>query len=33
VVSASGIGGYAGAVDGKLLDQKRWLLAHEGVHL
>lgn len=33
VVSAQGIGGYAGAVDGKLLDQKRWLLAHEGVRL
>ncbi len=33
VVSAQGIGGYAGAVDGKLLDQKRWLLNHEGVQL
>ncbi len=33
VVSAQGIGGYAGAVDGRLLEQKRWLLEHEGVHL
>ncbi len=29
VVSASGIGGYAGRTQGEALDRKRWLLAHE----
>ena len=33
VVSASGIGGYAGEKDGKKLDIKRWLLKHEGVKI
>lgn len=33
VVSASGLGGYSGAIDGPMLDIKRWLLAHEGVAL
>ena len=33
VVSASGIGGYAGRTEGKQLDIKRWLLNHEGVNL
>ncbi|MCG8427874.1 MAG: methylated-DNA--[protein]-cysteine S-methyltransferase [Chromatiales bacterium] len=33
VVSASGIGGYAGAVEGDLLAMKRSLLRHEGVVL
>ncbi|AOU98565.1 hypothetical protein BI364_11905 [Acidihalobacter yilgarnensis] len=31
VVAANGWGGYAGAVDGRLLEIKRGLLAHEGV--
>lgn len=31
VVSANGIGGYAGQTEGKQLDIKRWLLRHEGV--
>ena len=31
VVSAQGLGGFANARDGYLLDTKRWLLAHEGV--
>ncbi len=31
VVSANGLGGYAGATGGPLLARKRWLLAHEGV--
>jgi len=31
VVASSGIGGYAGHVDGKVLDRKRWLLRHEGI--
>lgn len=30
VVSATGDGGFAGAVDGPLLTIKRWLLRHEG---
>lgn len=29
VVSAAGLGGYTGAVDGPSLDIKRWLLEHE----
>ncbi len=29
VVSASGLGGYSGAVSGEELDIKRWLLDHE----
>lgn len=29
VVSANGMGGYAGATDGKLLAMKKWLLQHE----
>ena len=33
VISAQGLGGYAGATDGKQLDIKRWLLNHEGVQL
>lgn len=33
VVSAKGIGGYAGEIDGQQLDVKRWLLNHEGVVL
>jgi methylated-DNA-[protein]-cysteine S-methyltransferase len=33
VVSASGIGGFAGATSGRHLDAKRWLLAHEGISL
>lgn len=32
VVSASGIGGFAGATDGYLLDAKRWLLDFESRH-
>jgi len=30
VVAANGLGGYAGHIQGKVLDRKRWLLAHEG---
>jgi methylated-DNA-[protein]-cysteine S-methyltransferase len=30
VVSAQGLGGFANAREGYLLDTKRWLLAHEG---
>jgi methylated-DNA-[protein]-cysteine S-methyltransferase len=33
VVSATGIGGYAGKTEGKQLNIKRWLLKHEGVNL
>ena len=33
VVSAAGIGGYGGATDGRRIEVKRWLLAHEGVTL
>lgn len=33
VVAASGIGGYAGQVDGPEIRRKRWLLAHEGIDL
>ena len=33
VVSAQGLGGYAGETQGKQLDIKRWLLNHEGVPL
>lgn len=33
VVSATGIGGYAGKTEGKQLTIKRWLLNHEGVSL
>jgi len=33
VVSATGIGGYAGKTGGKQLAIKRWLLNHEGVNL
>lgn len=33
VISASGIGGYAGKTEGRQLDIKRWLLKHEGVEL
>jgi methylated-DNA-[protein]-cysteine S-methyltransferase len=33
VVSATGIGGYAGKTEGKQLTIKRWLLQHEGVNL
>jgi methylated-DNA-[protein]-cysteine S-methyltransferase len=31
VVSRSGIGGFGGAVEGRLVEQKRRLLQHEGV--
>lgn len=31
VVSASGIGGFAGSVDGAEIRTKRWLLRHEGI--
>ena len=30
VVSATGLGGYAGALAGPVLERKRWLLRHEG---
>ena len=33
VVSAKGLGGYAGKTEGKQLDIKHWLLNHEGVAL
>lgn len=33
VVSAKGIGGYAGETEGKEIMVKRWLLNHEGVQL
>jgi methylated-DNA-[protein]-cysteine S-methyltransferase len=33
VVSAQGIGGYGGEVQGSRLEQKRWLLSHEGALL
>lgn len=33
IISAKGIGGYAGKTDGKQLNIKRWLLKHEGVVL
>ncbi len=33
VVSAAGLGGFANARDGFLLDTKHWLLRHEGVLL
>ncbi|MCP3670591.1 MAG: methylated-DNA--[protein]-cysteine S-methyltransferase [Gammaproteobacteria bacterium] len=33
VISASGIGGFAGATRGRHLEIKRWLLQHEGVCL
>ena len=33
VVSANGIGGYAGKTEGKQLNIKRWLLNHEGVNV
>ena len=33
VISAKGIGGYAGETDGEQLNIKRWLLKHEGVLL
>ena len=33
VVSAKGLGGYAGETQGRQLDIKRWLLNHEGVLL
>ena len=33
VISSQGLGGYAGATEGKQLDIKRWLLNHEGVQL
>jgi methylated-DNA-[protein]-cysteine S-methyltransferase len=33
VVSANGIGGFAGTTKGKRIDVKRWLLKHEGVSL
>lgn len=33
VVSAHGIGGFAGATRGERLNIKRWLLNHEGIYL
>lgn len=33
VISASGIGGFAGEVEGRQIKIKRWLLNHEGVPL
>lgn len=33
VISAKGIGGYAGETEGKQLKIKQWLLNHEGVSL
>lgn len=33
VISAKGIGGYAGQTEGKQLEIKQWLLNHEGVSL
>jgi len=33
VISASGIGGFSGEVNGRQIDIKRWLLQHEGVQL
>jgi len=33
VVSANGIGGFCGKLDGKPVSVKEWLLAHEGNHL
>jgi methylated-DNA-[protein]-cysteine S-methyltransferase len=33
VVSATGLGGYAGKTEGRQLDIKRWLLNHEGIFL
>ncbi len=33
VVSASGIGGFAGTTSGRRISIKRWLLRHEGVFL
>jgi methylated-DNA-[protein]-cysteine S-methyltransferase len=32
IVARRGLGGFAGDRGGRLLDIKRWLLAHEGVH-
>ncbi|MEE9342446.1 MAG: methylated-DNA--[protein]-cysteine S-methyltransferase [Gammaproteobacteria bacterium] len=33
VISASGLGGFAGNRDGKMISIKRWLLHHEGLEL
>ena len=33
VVARNGLGGFAGDVDGRLVDIKRRLLAHEGVEI
>lgn len=33
VISANGIGGYAGEIEGRQINIKRWLLKHEGVQL
>lgn len=33
VLARQGMGGYAGATDGPLLEIKRWLLRHEGVRV
>ena len=33
VISAKGIGGYAGEIEGRQINIKRWLLSHEGVQL
>ncbi len=30
VIAKNGIGGFSGATQGKPIDRKRWLLAHEG---
>ena len=33
IVSATGLGGYAGETAGDMMGRKRWLLQHEGVQL
>lgn len=33
VISAKGLGGYAGETEGKQMTIKRWLLSHEGVEV
>ena len=33
VISAKGLGGYAGETDGKQINIKRWLLSHEGIEV
>ncbi len=33
IIAANHLGGYAGATNGSLMDVKKWLLTHEGVHI